>query len=349
MRVPAVALGINQSVATAVVYGSGAFGCAAAGLLAVAGRSVMFIGQSHFDSLPSECDLLTEGRARFTGSIQIEQVGDLAGMRSNDVVVVAVPATEYGTVAEDLAPVLSSGQTVFILGAAFGASLEIANVLDRRRTDLSINLVEIVQPFSRYQLDGKTVVISGLLDRMMISGRSLNETRAGLAVGATLMNGLVPASNIIDRAFADSDRWLETAAWLFNAFDRSPLVAEANDTARLDFSPVDNTNQVLLSLRAEIEALGKAYGVKRIAESRIIDSRLFRSVDWHQIVAQRVIDEFAILSSLARLTHMPVPLIDMVIDLAGMLTGTDLRREARQLTDLGIIGMDAQEIIEHVN
>ncbi len=349
MRVPAVALGINQSAATAVVYGSGAFGCAAAGLLAVAGSRVKFAGQSYFDVLPVECDLLTEGRARFTSNIQIEQVSDLTEMRSSDVVMVAVAATEYGAVAEDLAPVLISGQTVFILGAAFGASLEIASILDRRRADLSINLVEIVQPFSRYQLDGKTLIISGLLDSMMIAGRSLNETRAGLSVGSTLMNGLVPASNIIDRAFADSDRWLETAAWLFNAFDRSPFEVDHTDGARLDFSPAENTNQILLSLRAEIEALGKAYGVKRIAESRIVDSRLIRSADWQPIVTQRVIDEFVILSSLARLRYMQVPLIDMVIELAGILTGTDLRREARQLTDLGIIGMDAQEIIEHVN
>lgn len=348
MRVPAVALGINQSTATAVVYGSGAFGCAVAGLLAVVGHQVKLVGDNTF--VPSECDLLTDSRARYTSEISIDAIETLArdSVRSSDLVIIAVPATEYGAVAEDLAAVLSSGQTVFIMGAAFGASLEIAHIIESTRSDLNINLVEVMQPFRRYHVEGRTVKISGMRDTLFLAGRSLNETRAGLQAGSNILNGLVPASNIIDRAFADMDHWLETAALLFNAFDRGTPPG-GSDPSVIDCSPTDSANVVVAALRTELEALGRAYGVKRGFEGRVADARSITSPDWRHDVARRVIEDYAILSSLARLAYMPVPMIETVIEIASVLTNTDLRKEARQLTDLGMIGMDAKEIIEHVS
>jgi aspartyl/asparaginyl beta-hydroxylase (cupin superfamily) len=52
---------------------------------------------------------------------------------------------------------------------------------------------------------------------------------------------------------------------------------------------------------------------------------------------------------MARLAYIAVPMIDTVIELATVLTNVDIRKEARQLSDIGLIGMDAKEIIEHVN
>lgn len=342
MRVPAVALGVNQSTASAVVFGSGALGCSVAGLLSLVGHQVKLLGSG--GAVPTECDVWTQSRVHYTSKINISTADDHCPVQSNDIVIVAVPATEYGAVAEDLAQHLSSGQTIFILGAAIGASLQISSIIERTRRDLSINIVEVGQPFSRYELDGKTVRISGLKDRLIIAGRSLNETRAGLSVGSTLLNGLVPASNIIDRAFADMPRWLETAAILFNSFDRSSSPSDS-----VDCSPNDNANVVVAALRSEIEALAKAYGVKNIDRTTVIDARAVTTADWRNDLAQRVIEDYIILSSLARLTYMPVPLIETVIELASVVTSVDLRKEARQLEDLGIIGMDAKEIIEHVN
>ena len=351
MRVPAATVGVPSTVTTASVYGSGAFGRAVAGLLAASGHRIKLVGDNNL--VPQDCDMWTQSRTHFSGSISVDAASELGDCKSDETIMVAVPATEYGAVAEDLAPVLTSGQTVFIVGAAFGASLEIARIIGESRQDLAINLIETAQPFAYYEADGQCVRIAGAKDRLAIAGRSLNETRAGLSIGDSIFAGVEPASNLIDRAFADVDRWLETAAVLFNAFDRSPLpMGTAPDGIDLlDFSPADNTSVVLSALRSEIDFLGKAYGVRRQDPSRGIDGRGWRasSSDWRREVAQRVIEEYVILSSLARLTYMAVPMIDTVIELATVTTQKDLRKEARQLSDIGLIGMDAREIIEHVN
>jgi hypothetical protein len=351
MRVPAVTVGVTTSVSAASVYGSGEFGRAVAGWLAAAGHRIRLVGDNHL--VPQDCDLWTQGRTHFSGAISIDADSDLTACRMDAAIVVAVPATEYGAVAEDLADTLVSGQTVFIVGAAFGAALEMAQIIERSRQDLAISLIETAQPFAHYEADGKCVRISGAKDKLAIAGRTLNETRAGLSVGNTIFSGVEPASNLIDRAFADVDRWLETAAILFNSFDRSPLpMGTAPDGLdMLDFSPTDNTNVVLAALRTEIETLGKAYKVRRADIPRPFDARGWRasSLDWRRELAGRVIEEYVILSSLARLTYTPAPMIDTVIELASVITNTDLRREARQLSDIGLIGMDAREIIEHLN
>lgn len=351
MRVPAATIGVTSSVTSASVYGFGAFGRAVAGWLAASGHHTRLLGDNNF--VPLDCDLWTQARTHFSGSVSIDAASDLSVCRGDAAVLVAVPATEYGGVAEDLADILVSGQTVFIIGAAFGASLEMAQIIERKRQDLAINLIETAQPFAHYEADGQCVRIAGAKEKLAIAGRSLNETRAGLGAGSQIFNGVEPASNLIDRAFADIDRWLETAAILFNTFDRSPLpMGTAPDGLdMLDFSPTDNTNVVLAALRTEIEALGRAYRVRRTDAARSYDARGWRatSADWRRELAERVIEDYVILSSLARLTYMPVPMVDTVIELAGVITNTDLRKEARQLTDIGLIGMDAREIIEYLN
>jgi hypothetical protein len=351
MRVPAVTVGVNSSVANASVYGSGAFGRALAGLLASQGHHVKLLGDNHL--IPQQCDVWNNGRSHFGGPITIDSATDLCAMRPDDLVIVAVPATEYGAVAEDLAQTLSSGQTVFIAGAAFGASLEFARIIENHGRELSVNIIETAQPFAHFEADGKSVRISGLKERLAIAGRSLNETRAGLSAASAVFPCLEPASNLIDRAFADIDKWLESAAILFNAFDRSPLpIGTAPDGLDvLDFSPTDNTNVVLAALRTEIEGLGRAYGVRRSDVARAFDARGWRasSLSWRHELAARVIEDYVILSSMARLAYIAVPMIDTVIELATVLTNVDIRKEARQLSDIGLIGMDAKEIIEHVN
>lgn len=349
MRLPAVSLSTNHTAVNAAVYGSGEYGCAVAALLALIGHQVRLfgVGPTQTDVLPTDCDVVTQSGARYTSHIQLDRATASSALRSSDVVIIGVPATEYSGVAEELSHAVSSGQTILIIGAALGASLEIATVIERRRRDLNVNLVEISSPFSSCEFDGKSITMNGVRERLCLAGRNLNETRVGLSVGSTLLNGLVPASNIIDRAFSDTSRWLETAAILFNSFDRSHAAATTGDA--FDCSPEDNANAIVAALATELESLARAYGLRGSEQPRRPDARKIHVADWRGELISRVIEDYVLLSGLARLAYVPVPIIDTVIELGSVLTKVDLRKEARQLTDLGLIGMDAQEILDYVN
>jgi hypothetical protein len=328
MRVEAVAVGTKSSAAGVAVYGRGPQVEAVAALIGLRGHRVALLGTER--GIAKKCDITTENNVRYTTAFAAESAAALGSVKNVEVIVVSCPATSYGEVFEDLLPHFVSGQTIFLMGAAIGAALEV-DMLLRSRKDLSVNLIEVSHPFARVKVDASSVSISGARDTLVISGRSLNETRNGLSAGGGIFNGLVPASNLLERAFFDIDKWMDVAAMLF---------------AIVGTQPNASVVAVLSALRTELQLLGKAYGHNRVPEPNC--SRIVGAPD-AAAFADGIIDDFIILSSLARLEYVPVPILDSLIELGTAITRIDLRKEGRQLTNLGLIGMDAQEILEHIS
>lgn len=363
MRVPAVAIGSNQSSSSVAIFSYGELGQATAGLLASAGHRVQVLGTAP----PPNCEITTQNNARYSSIINVETPENARqAVRESEAVLACVGGTEYGAMCEDLAPNLASGQTLFLVGAAFGAALEVDHRLSRIRGDLSLNIVEIDQPFASCSVNGTAVRLTGVKNRLVLAGRSLNETRAGLSLGSGLFNNLVPASNLLERGFANIDRWLQTAAILFETFGAKEerfsarsagnLLSEERcaevDSATVGSSvrPAMPMTAVLNALRSEVQTLARAYGVSRLPES----TTAWTSLDLPTAILQRelgrgIIEDFIILSSLARMVYLVLPMLESVIELSSVVTGTDLRKEGRELSDLGLIGMDAREIMEHVS
>jgi hypothetical protein len=254
--------------------------------------------------------------------------------------------------------------------------------LERIKSDLSINIVEVSQPFDSFDASGSTVRIFGARSRLVLSGRSLNETRLGLSAGAAVFNNLVPASNLLERGFTNIDRWLETAAFLFDLFGQRSDAARPNPKNKAAAEPsveladagkpssystvtisADKNglyrnkgakaaplSAVLSALRSEIQGLAKAYGINRLPgdAASVVTAKLAPAALQAQLES-RFIEDFVMLSCLARIIYQPMPILESLIELASVVTGTDLRKEGRDLADLGLVGMDASEIREHVS
>jgi hypothetical protein len=331
LPVDAVAVGTRSSAATIVVYGQGPFAQAAGALVGMRGHRVSMLRQT---AVPvRKCEIWTDANAHYTTACAFHATAELSAVRNAEAVIVAVPATAYGEAFEDLCPHLSSGQTIFIFGAAFGAALEAERILSRRQ-DLSVFIVEISRPFAEVEQEQGCLRVIGARETLMLAGRSLNQTRNGLSVGGVLFNGVVPASTILERAFSDMDKWLDTATLLFAALGGGLSTAAMTG--------------VLSALRAELQMLARAYGMHKVPEPSC-NRPVKATANVIGQLADRVAEDFVILSSLARLKHTSVPILDAVIGLSGAAAGIDLYKEGRQLSDLGLIGMDAQEILEYIS
>src|SRR6185437_16097576 len=251
MRVEAVAVGTRSSACAIAVYGQGVLAEAVAALIGIRGHQVALVGTR--EGVARRCEITTDANVHYTTACAVKALPDLCGLRGAEAVVVAVPATAYGATVEELFPHLASGQTVFIVGAALGAALEFESLLSRRG-DLMISVVEISRPFTSAEVSPTGLRISGARDTLMLSGRTLNQTRTGLSAGGGILNGLVPASNILERAFFDMDRWLDTAALLFSVLGTQPTPA---------------VTAVMAALRQELQQLAKAYGINRLPEPHV--------------------------------------------------------------------------------
>lgn len=296
-------------------------------------------------------------------------VPDIASaVKGAEVVLACVPVTEYGALAACLGSSLATGQTVVLSDAPLCASLQFAKTLTAGGLDAQVNVLEMGRLFDSVAVQGEQLFVRGPRERVSICGRSRNETRRGLAFLSRLWSGLVPASNLLERGFADVERLIAPVLRLFSALvpaERAPAMAGPPGAALVS---------IVSRIGDEIQALGRSFDLRLGSiEQTLADYTGARVASLAQAVAeieQRAClpDEPAAvdgepleqlagdvgvtlvpLSALAMLARLPVPTIDAVIELASCITHRELRKEGRGLHELGLVGLDVREIVELIN
>ncbi len=346
MLVSAVAVEVRPSCATLAIAGSGERSWATAAYLSACGHSVSLLNGGQQRSGFCEVFKSAYNPAHSSGKVQLALITGDAGkaVKGSDAVLVCAPATEYGSVLSGLAPVLNSGQTIFLVDASLGAALEASHILSSRRNDLSVNIIEMGALFESFEGVRDTVRIKGVRERVTICGRSLNETRIGLSVGGNIWGGLVPASNVLERGFADVEKLLRAAVRLFVIMGVTPAhVGYASDA----LTPA--VKAIINGLELEIQSLARIYNVAAAPLCPIEFSFSGFLDDLKAELGLEIKETVVLLSALGRLAYAPTVLIDAIIEMASAVLQQDLRKEGRQLADLGLIGMDIREVVELVN
>src|SRR5262249_46213872 len=63
-----------------------------------------------------------------------------------------------------------------------------------------------------------------------------------------------------------------------------------------------------------------------------------------ELLQADVVETYTLLSEFARLSRMPAPVINSVIELSSIVTRSELERTGRKLSDLGLLGFDVNEV-----
>ena len=322
------------------IVSTGVESLAVAALLSSRGREVRFTHQEM--AVPEQ--LLIRGAAvnYKAGRLQpSKNEGKEFVYRSSDLMLVCGKASDYQEALNTVADMLYPGQTVFVVDAPLGTAFELSYLVYKLRKRMAVNIIEMGPLFEDCRFEGRSLEISGLKEQVAICGRSVNETRSGLAVGRQLFSGLVPASNVLERGLSDSARILKTVLRLFHV----NLAKKNQKLTMLSASEEALVN----SMEAEIQALGKAFNVN-VPERANMPLEFSDSLDREKKeLAGSVTDTLVLLTDLAGVAYLPVPSIESVIDQASAALGRDLRAEGRRLSQLGLVGMDMRGIIELVN
>jgi hypothetical protein len=351
MQVTAVAE-VRQSCATVAVTGHSAEALAIAASLASAGHQVRCLSDEPVKV--SRCEFVVGGPMKISSSAQVKLAGTSgdanATLRGADAIVIPGDATKYGEIIDQIAAGLNSGQTIFLHNAAFGAAFEFSFLLDRRRDDLTVNIVEMGPLFQSAELSRNSVVMVGQVARPVIGGRTVNETRVGLSVGSFIWDGLVPASNLLERGFARKSQWLKACALLFELLAKAELEPSKGrgGDRRAAGQTTAGVQLILSNLSNEIDTLARGFRITADASQPPVTCG-GQGTDKRTLLRNWVTADFVVLSELARVAHVGVPVLDSIIDLSSVITGTDLRKNGRKLESLGLIGVDAAEISELMN
>ncbi len=310
-----------------------------AALLSSRGRGVRFT--TNTVTLPDQLHIKGAAVNYKAGRLQFApNVLDLS-YRASDLMLVCGKASDYRAALNTVAEMLSPGQTVFVVDAPIGTAFELSCMIYKLRKRMAVNIIEMGPLFDECRFDGRALEISGLKDLVSICGRSVNETRSGLAIGRHLFSGLLPASNVLERGLSDSSRLLRIALRYFHV---NALVKRQS----LKFLSSEE-EAMLNSMEAEINALGKVFNVNvpvRDALNFDFSDNLERE---KQELANAVTETLSLLADLAKVAYLPFDTVESLIAKSSSLLGRDLVAAGRKLTDLGLSGMDVREIIELVN
>jgi ketol-acid reductoisomerase len=186
MQLSAVSIDIRQLSASIAVTGYGEQARAVAALLATSGHSVRLLSPDAAKTTWCEVWQNKDDQGQIVSRVQFAVVSARPSevIRAGDVVIVAAGAENYAQLVEDIAPVLSSGQSIFLMDAAFGAALEFSHLLSQRRNDLALNIVEIGSLFDVVEVDGETVRIKGVKQQISICGRIISRSQSLAKSGA---------------------------------------------------------------------------------------------------------------------------------------------------------------------
>jgi opine dehydrogenase len=336
------------------IIGDGTDEAGLGAILSMAGHKVRLFGEGNV--LPSECEIRQRqnnvGQIRGNSKFAVVSPNIEAVVAGSACILLQSSATRYGELIRLIAPYLTNGQTLVLVNAPLGAAFQCLSELRMVRTDIQVNILEMGQLFDSMQVEHGVALAAGPRKRVSISGLSRNETRRGLAVARNLWMGLVPASNVLERGLLDAERLLRPALTLFAALGNNLSDANAVPPAIL---------ALLQGLDNEIQQISKAYKLVVPPFEQSLSEFCERSGSGFEsqilevcnkengALSTEVGETLVLCEELARLARIPVPIIDSIIELSTVIVGEDLRKTARTLHDLGLVGFDFAEIIEIVN
>jgi opine dehydrogenase len=355
------------------VLGAGNGGCAIAADLVRRGIACTLFDLPSFDAVVAP--IREAGVLRLTGVL-----GDVtvvaprvttdmrAAVQDADVLLVAVPAFAQVAFAEACAPFLRDGQVVVLTPGSTGGALAVAHVLRRAGRLEGVAVAETLSlPFACRKVDPVHVHVSGVKDNLPIAAfPSSANGRVATALEDVFPAGLAMAANVLETSLNNLNAmahpvpallnagWIETTGGDFRFYNDgvSPSVARAMDAAdrerlavvaALGLPPVPATewDRRLYGLVGDT-----TYELNR-------DSWVHQDIRAPKELRSRYLTEdvpFGLvpIASIARELGVATPTIDLVIDLACLLLGEDLRASGRTATSLGLAGRTAEQMTRYV-
>ncbi len=285
-----------------------------------------------------------------------------------DVLLVAVPAFAQVAFAETCAPFLREGQVVVLTPGSTGGALAVAEALRRAGRLEGVTVAETLSlPFACRKVDPVHVHVSGVKRDLPIAAFPANRSlRVAEVLGGVFPAGLAVAANVLETSLNNPNAmahplpallnagWIETTGGDFRFYNDgvSPSVARAMDAADQDRLAV--VTALGLPAIPATEWDRRLYGLAGDTTFELNrDSWVHRDIRAPKDLRSRYLTEdvpFGLvpIASIARELGIATPTIDLVIDLASLLLGEDLRAAGRTAASLGLAGRTAAQMTDYV-
>ncbi|UCB44740.1 MAG: NAD/NADP octopine/nopaline dehydrogenase family protein [Spirochaetota bacterium] len=362
-----------KSLPKVTVCGGGRAGTAIAGDLALMGCEVNLFQIEEFGK--SIEPIIERGGIEITGETQSGKNGfaklnlvttDASeAFKGVDMIMVAVPAFGQEAFFNAFSPCLEEGQ-VILTNTPYWACLRFAGklkgmgILDRitlAETAIMPYLSDILKPTATHIYKTKQDVpiaafpankTDAVLDVVGGVYPQFKKVKNVLWTSLGCLNTPVHPTLSVPMAGLMFDRYRGGCRFYGEATIPGGRLLEAYDKERLAVA-----RKVGAELVSEAEAFFKAYGYKaaNIAEAlrKSDHSEMFVDVDFQKALLIEDIRYFyVLLSELGSSLGVPTPVTNGIIDLMGVMLDIDYREGATTLEDVGLAGLNAEQIVSYV-
>src|SRR5262250_2382806 len=360
-----------MSIKKIAVLGAGNGGCAAAADLTLRGSEVRLFSRSENTLMPiakrGGIELVEDGVEQFATPLMVS--AHLAPVVNGaDLIIIAAPAVAHEYLAKNLARYLVDGQRILLNPGHTGGSLHFANALRGAGVKAQIKLFETVTltyicrmpQTARVEIYRRTTSLRCAAFPGKDTGDLVREIQE-------IFPNVIPAVNVLETGFANINAimhpagmlgnagWIEKTAGDFYYYREgiTPSIAawiEEVDRERLAIVQrlglntlrfVDIFYQAGLTSE-DARASGSAY--RAIHESQ--PNRTIKSPGTlgHRYIKEDVGYGLVPMAEIGRLVGVETPVIDALITLASVISGTDYRKKGLTLEAMGLARVNAKEL-----
>ncbi len=221
---------IGSSQTNVCVVGDQGQGLAIASLLAHRGAHVSIVKSGKRSKLGEEKDLFNLSNAKRKTSRSVSRSSEhrdnlaiirgkisepTADLAEAKFIILSGAVTAYSGYLPLVRKYLRDGQSLVLLNAPIGAGLQFNQIMRTAGLDRKFNIVEIGSIFDSVLLDEDELIVGSVKCRASIAGNTRNQLRKCMHLDAFLPSELIPASNVLERGFCETERLLRPALLSF--------------------------------------------------------------------------------------------------------------------------------------
>lgn len=350
------------------VLGAGNGGQAIAGFLGLSGFDVSLydIDQPKIDDLRRKGGIQLEGRIEGFGKVECITTDIAEAVKNAEIIMVTTVANAHRAVAKSLAPYVEEGQVIILNPGRTCGALVFKQTLSDCGCNKHYYLGEAqTLVYACRVVENGRVNVIGVKDEVLLSGLPAADTEHILHVINPIYPSFIKTDNVLRTSLENIGAMFHPCVLLFNA-----ATIERNEVFWFYRDMTEQVAAFIEKFDAERLAVGKAYGIDLLGvkdwikfaykdtEGETLCERMRNNPAYHDIKSPSTIFTRQLtediptgvlpIMQLGKAAGVETPLLESMVHICEALLDMDLHSVGRSLKNLGLEGMNKEEILKFV-
>ena len=350
------------------VIGAGNGGQAIAGYLGLKGHvvSINDIDATKIDDLRTKGGVKLEGRINGFGNINCFTTDLAEAVKGAEIIMVTTVANAHRAVAKALAPYIEEGQVIILNPGRTCGALVFKQTLSETGCRKRYYLGEAqTLVYACRLIENGVVNVIGIKDEVLLSGLPSADTDYILEKINPIYPSFMKAENVLRTSLENIGAMFHPCVLLFNA-----ATIERNEMFWFYRDMTEQVAEFIEKFDAERLAVGKAYGIDLLSvrewiqfaykdtQGETLCERMKNNPAYHDIKSPSTIFTRQLtediptgvlpIMELGKAAGVDTSLLESMIIICEGLLNMDLRTNGRSLKNLGLDGMNKEEILKFV-